>query len=112
MKSKEEWSPELIRRVYEESSPAMRTVLGYLAARPDAWVPYGELNEAISSQDDRNVGKLGSILSSLTKRYGTDWPFERRPGPTPGEGMRYRMDARVAETIRAYDTRAPHQNNA
>ncbi len=111
MRSKEDWPPELLQRVYEESSPAMRTVLEYLAARPNAWVPYGELNEAISSEGDRNTGKLGSTMSSLTKRYGTNWPFDKRPDPTPVEGMRYRMDARVASTIRAY-TRTPHQTDS
>ncbi len=111
MKSKQSWPPELLQRVYEESSPAMRTVLEYLAARPDTWVPYGELNEAISSEGDRNIGKLGSTLSSLTKRYGTNWPFDKRPGPAPGEGIHYRMNARVADTIRVY-VRAPHQNDS
>ncbi|MDP9439013.1 MAG: hypothetical protein M3P49_09740 [Actinomycetota bacterium] len=115
MKSEKDWPPALLQRVYEESSPAIRTVLEYLAARQDAWVPYGELNKAISSEDDHNVGKLGSTLGSLTRRcdrYGMEWPFEKRLDPTPGEkGKCYRMNARVAEKIRAYD-RPTHQNGA
>ena len=116
MKSKEEWPPELLQRVYEESSPAMRTVFEYLAARPDAWVPYGELNEAITSEENQRVGELSFQLGPFSRRcrdeYGNGWPFEKDSALTPGEGMRYCMDARVAERIRAYAARTPRRNGS
>ncbi|MDP9474449.1 MAG: hypothetical protein M3R38_01900 [Actinomycetota bacterium] len=115
MKSKKEWPPELLQRMYQESRTAMRMVLEHLAARPDTWVPYGELNEAITSEEDRKVGELswqlGPFTSRCRERYGMGWPFEKGLSPTPGEGMRYRMDARVAERIRAY-ARAPRQSGS
>ncbi len=90
MKSKEEWSPELLQRMYEESPPSMRTVLEYLAARPDKWVPYGELNEAITSEESQRVGELSFQLGPFTtrcrNRYGMGWPFEKDPASAPAEG--------------------------
>ncbi len=112
MKGREGWTPELLRQMYAGSSPAMRAVLEYLATRPDGWATYSELNKVISSEEDRNVGKLGSTLGPFTRlcrdRYGLGWPFENMPSPSGG--MRYRMDARVAEALRAY-AHAPRQND-
>jgi hypothetical protein len=100
----EEWSPKVLRRMYDESPPAMVRILDYLAENPDREVPSEEITEAIEpgSSSNRLAGTLGAFGRRVGNRYGMEsWPFDRY-WSYDHDSMVYWMDGWVADKIRSY----------
>ena len=79
----EGWSPALLRRMVNESSPALLRILEVLADQPESWLSTGDLAVAMgkSKDDSKAVGGTVSALGRRIKgRYRLNtFPFERRP---------------------------------
>jgi len=99
-----EWTPEELRRLYEESAPVMRTVLAYLAENAGRPVKATELARAVYGLDDdkggrKLAGALGAVARRGKNRYGKrSWPFSAAR-KYQGGGWQYEMDADTAEHI-------------
>lgn len=99
--SGEEWTRDLIRRMYEESPPGMIRALNHLADCPDLWVTASELTEAIEPGRDshRLGGTLGAFGRRVKNRYGMNtWPFEAK-WDHEAHHVNYRMPGWVAEQV-------------
>jgi hypothetical protein len=89
---------EYVERAWDESTPSMRTILTYLAAREDEWVPMADLVKQLGPDADPHTvaGTLGAFTRRCETRYGhATWPFDAEPG-AHGAGASYRMEARYA----------------
>jgi hypothetical protein len=100
-----EWEPELLRRMYRESPPAMQDILGALAARPGNWLSAVELAAAIRDKPEADAntvaGTLGAFRRRCRNRYGRpDWPFSNHWDHVRGR-FRYSMTPEVAAEITA-----------
>jgi hypothetical protein len=98
------WTPDLIRRMYEESSPGMTRALNYMAEHPDRWIPAPEVTEAIEpGRDSRRLGgTLGAFGKRVKNRYGMGtWPFHFRWDSENGHAL-YWMDDAIAKQIQSY----------
>ena len=90
--------PAVIKKAYEESSPAMKTFLDLLAAHPDEWLTIEEVRDALGM----DVHQLPGVLSTFPRRWRGRY---RQAGPLPfemegkGSRRRYRMGQEVAELI-------------
>ena len=96
--------PELLRRMYMESSPGMLKVLNYLADNTDRWIPTAELHAAIEPGRTSKSSPFGPFSRRVHNRYGMPhWPFAGEVGYTdpPGQ-LAYRMGEGVAEQIKSY----------
>lgn len=98
------WTPELVRRMYEESPPGMLRALNYLADNPDQWVHAPDLTEAIEPGRDshRLGGTLGAFGRRVKNRYQMDsWPFKMVWDHEAGHA-KYVMDGDTAEQLQSY----------
>jgi len=77
-----EWSEALLRRMVNESSPALLKILKALADRPLKWQSTHELAVAVDSPDvtwNTISGTLGAFNRRIKGRYKLgSWPFEVR----------------------------------
>ena len=76
-----DWTPERVRRNWEESPDALKRLIRYLADRPDQWVLIDELARGIYEDGDRSklAGVLGAFGRRSKNRYKTStWPFAVR----------------------------------
>lgn len=100
----EDWSPRLLRLMYDQSPPAMVRILEYLADNSDREVPSKELVEAIGPNATNNTlaGTLGAFGRRVKNRYNTEgWPFDAYYSHEYGS-LVYVMDGWVAEKLRSY----------
>lgn len=77
----DEWTPSRLRRMVDESSPALLEILRALANRPGDWLPMSELAKGIGPEADWNTvaGTLGAFGRRVKSRYGLEsWPFDNR----------------------------------
>lgn len=103
----QEWTTELLERMYMESpKQSIQVIMRYLADHPDQWVPSSELVEAVKEVRDKEMksgslaGMLGAFGRRCKNRYSMDqWPMENKWSHERGEVI-YRMPEWVAEVIR------------
>jgi hypothetical protein len=98
----DEWTPSRLRRMVEESPPAMLEILRMLADRPGEWLAMNELAKAIRPDADWNTvaGTLGAFGRRVKNRYGLEsWPFENRYDYEVG-GRVCRMSEEVARLVK------------
>lgn len=114
------WMDEEVAHAYRESTPAQRTALNYLAARPDEWVTTIELAHELypndSDVDARNklYGVFGAMGRRFHSKYGkTKWFFdvdrERKTDGTSGR-MVYCMPSEKAVWVRKASGREQPQH--
>lgn len=67
-----EWTPDLIRRLVQESQETMRDILRALAESADEWLSSHELADAVENAVDWNsiAGALGALGHRCYGRYG------------------------------------------
>jgi len=105
------WTDELIRQAFEESNPAVRAILKYLAQRPGDPVPTGELVELLKqhgykpARPDTLSGVIGAFGRRVTTRYGLKGsrgnailPFQN-PRDRKLDSRVYIMSKRIAEVV-------------
>ncbi len=103
----EEWSPKLLRLLYDQSPPAMVLILDYLAENPDREVTSAELVEVLKQRKpDANsntlAGTLGAFGRRVGNRYGMEsWPFDADYSHEH-YSIVYVMDGWVAEKLRGF----------
>lgn len=102
--STSDWTDKLLRRMVEESPPAMRDILGLLASRPGESLGAEDLAKAIKANKDANwntiAGTLGAFGRRVKSRYKSDqWPFAAKYEHSH-DGVRYRMTAPMAARIK------------
>jgi len=97
----EEWTPALIRKMVEQSPPAMRDLLNALATHPGEWMSSEKLAKAIQGKEaDWNTvaGTLGAFGRRLKSRYGLNTrPYEDRY--EHGVGKVLRMSNEMAQQV-------------
>ncbi|KAA0215765.1 MAG: hypothetical protein DYG94_06365 [Leptolyngbya sp. PLA3] len=79
----DEWTPSRLRKMVEQSPPAMADILEALADRPCEWLSMEDLAAAIKNKPDADwntvAGTLGAFGRRVKNRYGIEsWPFENR----------------------------------
>jgi hypothetical protein len=90
------WDPESVRESYlGGKSIVWRPFLEYLAERPDQWVPWADLVEAI----ERTPQEASGVLGAAERRCHQLPPYEKR-GSSPA--VEFRMPGRVASVIRRH----------
>lgn len=77
----DEWTPSRLRRMVQESGPAMRDLLREMATRPGDWLSTQDLAAAIKDNSEADwktiAGTLGAFSRRLKSRYGIEtWPFQ------------------------------------
>jgi|tagenome__1003787_1003787.scaffolds.fasta_scaffold20868490_3 hypothetical protein len=97
------WTPSLLRKMLQQSPPAMKDVLRTMAEHPDEWLTTKQLAEAI--QNNRNAdwmtlaGTMGAFGRRLKNRYGIENPpFEKRYDHE-FKGKVYRMSAATSAQV-------------
>jgi hypothetical protein len=87
------WDQESVREAYLGGKSAVwRPFLEYLAARPDQWVPWAELVEAVG----RTYREASGMLGAAERRCHQLPPYEKR-GSSPK--VEFRMPSRAASVI-------------
>ena len=99
-----DWTDKLLRRMVEESPPAMRDILGLLASRPGESLGAEDLAKSIKGNNHANwntiAGTLGAFGRRVKNRYKSDqWPFAAKYEHAH-DGIRYRMTAAMATRIK------------
>lgn len=78
----DDWSPALLRRMVDEASPGLLSILRALAGQPESWLSTSDLALAMGkARKDAKVvgGTLSAFWRRLKGRYGlTSFPFDRR----------------------------------
>ncbi|MFN0010717.1 MAG: hypothetical protein ACKVS8_03635 [Phycisphaerales bacterium] len=102
--SASDWTDMLLRRMVEESPPAMRDILGLLASRPGESLGAEDLAKSIKANKEANwntiAGTLGAFGRRVKSRYKSDqWPFTAKYEHAH-DGVRYRMTAQMATRIK------------
>lgn len=100
-----EWEPELLRRMFVESPPAMQDILNALAARPNEWLTAVDLAKSIRHKPDADAntvaGTLGAFRRRCRNRYGrADWPFSSQWDHVRSRFL-YSMTSEVAAEVRS-----------
>jgi len=99
----EDWGPELLRRMFDESPPAMKDILVALASRQGEWLSANELAKAIRDKPNADsntvAGTLGAFRRRCRNRYGRpDWPFNSNWDHVSGRFL-YSMPPEVASEL-------------
>jgi len=88
------WGRQAVREAYlGGTSDRWRPFLDYLALRPDQWVPWEELLDAIHFLPMQGAGMLGAAERRCHQRP----PYEKR---WTNQVREFRMTAQVAEYVR------------
>jgi len=98
------WTPSRLRRMVDDSPPAMLQILKALAERSGESLTIGELAKAIRPDADWNTvaGTLGAFGRRVRNRYGLEsWPFESRYDYEVG-GRVCRMSEEIARQIKRF----------
>jgi len=106
----DEWTPSRLRKMVDQSPPAMKNILKALADRPGEWLSTQELAKAIVDNPNADwmtvAGTIGAFGRRFRNRYGIDSPpFEKRYDHDVG-GKVYRMSTDIAGQILDYLTNA------
>ena len=97
----DEWTQSRLRRMVEESPPAVLSILAALAEKPGEWLSTKDLAASIGTDADWKTvaGTLGAFARRLTSRYGLEkFPFENRYDHA-AKGRLCRMSDEMARTI-------------
>ena len=102
----DEWTPSRLRKMVEQSPPAMADILDALAERSGEWLSMEELAAAIRNKPDADwntvAGTLGAFGRRVKNRYGIEsWPFENRYDHEI-RGRVCRMSDEVARLIKQF----------
>lgn len=100
----DEWTLSRLRRMVDESPPAMLDILQALADRSGEWLTMADLAHAIRHKPDADwntvAGTLGAFGRRVKNRYGLEsWPFESRFDHKVG-GRVSRMNQDIARIIK------------
>jgi hypothetical protein len=97
----DEWTPQLLRRAYNESSDGMRGIFEYLAEQAGQEVTSTEIAENVDGMKDWNsvAGALGAFGRRAANRYGQKtqpwaWRYDA------DSRVLMKMPAAVAEVIK------------
>ena len=95
-------SAELIRRMYDESEPAHRELMQFLAEHPNEWLYSRELADGLRLEHGTKslAGMLGAFGRRASHRYGGQKPW-RSVWDGAREEARHRMSADVAVAVRS-----------
>lgn len=101
--SSDEWTPSRLRKMVEQSPPAMRDILRTLAEHTADWLTTEDLASSIESKPDANwntvAGTLGAFGRRVRNRYGLEsWPFAERYDHEV-HGRVYQMAEDIADQI-------------
>jgi hypothetical protein len=82
-RSSDEWTPSRLRKMLQQSPPAMKDLLRAMAEHPDEWLTTEQLAQEIQNNpaaDWKTVaGTMGAFGRRIKNRYGLDTlPFEKR----------------------------------
>ena len=93
-------TPELVRRMYEESQPAHRRLFKYLAERPDTWIHSDALAQGLKLQGGSKslAGMLGAFGRRAKHRYNGLRPYISEWDHGAGQ-VRHLMPGEVAKVI-------------
>lgn len=96
------WKREVVQRAYRESADQMRSLLDFLASRPNEEVSSYELADAIGARFGWNTvaGMLGAFGRRSANRYGRDQPMWEYRHDSDGRIL-ITMPAGPAEAIRS-----------
>lgn len=102
----DEWTPSRLRKMVDQSPPAMVDILSALASRPGEWLSMEHLASSIKHKPDADwntvAGTLGAFGRRVKNRYGLEsWPFESRYDHEVG-GRVCRMSDDVARLIKQF----------
>lgn len=104
----DEWSPSLLRRMVNESSPELRRILEALADRPGSWLSTGALALAIGESKDQSKDQskiVGGTISAFWRRIKgryqlKSFPFDRRTDHL--KRIDCRMSAGTAKLVKQF----------
>lgn len=93
-------TPDLVRRMYEESLDPHRKLFKYLAKHPDEWIHSDALAKALQlgSGNKSLAGMLGAFGRRAKHRYNGLRPFVSEWDGSAGQ-VRHRMTAEVAKVV-------------
>lgn len=103
-----EWSPALLRRMVNESSPSLRRILEALADHPDSWLSTGDLALAMGESKDQSKDQskiVGGTISAFWRRIKgryqlNSFPFDRRTDHL--KRIDCRMSAGTAKLVKQF----------
>ncbi len=108
-----QWTPEKLRRAYNQSPDPLKAVLKYLAEHPDEVVSTETLSQVYGKARGRAAtpanlaGAIGAFGRRVANRYGIKGPNGRSIRPfsswwDAGEGsVVYQMSPHIAEVLRS-----------
>jgi hypothetical protein len=97
------WTPELIRRQFEESPETIQRFQRLLADHQDEWLSTSEIATALNAKKGSKTiaGALGAYGRRVSNRYSMKkWPFEHKWLHAEGQ-QSYCMRPEVADIIKA-----------
>jgi hypothetical protein len=99
----DEWTPSRIRKMLQQSPPAMKDILRAMATSPNEWLTTQGLAEAIQGNQDADwktvAGTMGAFGRRLKNRYGLEtFPFEKRYDHD-AKSKAYRMSGEVSQLV-------------
>lgn len=76
------WTPELLRRAYEESEPDVQAILKHLAKRPEVQVPSSELVKVLRTVrgSKANASTLAGVNGAFGHRIAGQYGLRNRRG--------------------------------
>jgi len=98
-----EWTQARLRRMVQESPPAVRDILRILAEHADEWLATQQLAEAIQENPNANwqtvAGTMGAFGRRVKNRYGIEsFPFEKRYDHAAHSSV-FRMSRETAQLV-------------
>lgn len=99
----EEWTPLRLRKMLQQSPPAMKDVLRTMAEHPDEWLTTQQLAAAIQNNPNADwmtvAGTMGAFGRRVKNRYGLESsPFEKRYDHQAKSKV-YRMSAATSAQV-------------
>jgi hypothetical protein len=110
----EQWTVDELKRLWDESAPAMRLVLAALAQRPGTPVSGDELADSLGKRRGHTIaGMMGALGRRLKHRHAEKAPFSSRWNALDGR-WEYVMPSAVAEAFSQFVSigRAPRERPA
>jgi hypothetical protein len=79
----DEWTPSRLRKMLQQSPPAMKDLLRVMAQHPDQWLTTQQLAKAIQGNANADwktvAGTMGAFGRRVKNRYALEsFPFEKR----------------------------------
>lgn len=99
----DDWTASRIRRMVEQSPPAMRDILKAMATRAGDWLTTEDLAKSIEANPDADwntvAGTIGAFGRRMRNRYGIDTPPFEKKRDHDRRCKVYRMDNAMATQI-------------